>query len=210
MEPRRRGGRAGDAARPARNCSTRWRRRCPELLGSADLTGSNLTDWALHDAQAAAGQGAGKPVHYGVREFGMAAIDERRGAARRPSPYGGTFLTFSDYSRNALRMSALMKLPVVHVFTHDSIGPGRKTARRTSRWSMCRACAWCRAWTWAPADATETAVAWRESLRRADGPSALALSRQDLPHAARRGRSATNHRARRLRAAPAEGESSWC
>ena len=95
----------------------------PELLGgSADLTGSNLTDWKGH--KPLLGAGTGNHVHYGVREFGMAAIMNGVALHGGFRPYGGTFLTFSDYSRNALRMSALMKLPVVHVFTHDSIGLG--------------------------------------------------------------------------------------
>ncbi|WP_298830700.1 transketolase [uncultured Piscinibacter sp.] len=154
----------------------------PELLGgSADLTGSNLTDWKGH--KPLLGAGTGNHVHYGVREFGMAAI--MNGAALHGGfrPYGGTFLTFSDYSRNALRMSALMKLPVVHVFTHDSIGLGEDgpTHQPVEHVSSLRLIPGLDVWR--PADATETAVAWRESLRRGDGPSALMLSRQGLPHA---------------------------
>ena len=154
----------------------------PELLGgSADLTGSNLTDWK--GATPLLGSGIGNHVHYGVREFGMAAI--MNGAALHGGfrPYGGTFLTFSDYSRNALRMSALMKLPVVHVFTHDSIGLGEDgpTHQPVEHVSSLRLIPGLDVWR--PADATETAVAWRQALRRSDGPSALALSRQALPHA---------------------------
>ena len=158
----------------------------PELLGgSADLTGSNLTDWKGH--KPLLGEGTGNHVHYGVREFGMAAIMNGVALHGGLRPYGGTFLTFSDYSRNALRMSALMKLPVVHVFTHDSIGLGEDgpTHQPVEHVSSLRLVPGLDVWR--PADATETAVAWRESLRRADGPSVLALSRQGLPHAAEAG-----------------------
>jgi transketolase len=154
----------------------------PELLGgSADLTGSNLTDWKGH--KPLLGAGTGNHVHYGVREFGMAAIMNGVSLHGGFRPYGGTFLTFSDYSRNALRMSALMKLPVVHVFTHDSIGLGEDgpTHQPVEHVSSLRLIPGLDVWR--PADATETAVAWREALRRSDGPSALALSRQGLPHA---------------------------
>ena len=169
----------------------------PELLGgSADLTGSNLTNTKStpnlrFDAAGAvvrneAGVG-GRHINYGVREFGMAAIMNGVALHGGLRPYGGTFLTFSDYSRNALRMSALMKLPVVHVFTHDSIGLGEDgpTHQPVEHVSSLRLVPGLDVWR--PADATETAVAWRESLRRADGPSVLALSRQGLPHAAEAG-----------------------
>jgi transketolase len=158
----------------------------PELLGgSADLTGSNLTDWKGH--KPLLGAGTGNHVHYGVREFGMAAIMNGIALHGGFRPCGGTFLTFSDYSRNALRMSALMKLPVVHVFTHDSIGLGEDgpTHQPVEHVSSLRLIPGLDVWR--PADATETAVAWRQSLRRSDGPSALALSRQGLPHAGEAG-----------------------
>jgi transketolase len=154
----------------------------PELLGgSADLTGSNLTDWKGH--RPLLGSGTGNHVHYGVREFGMAAVMNGIALHGGLRPYGGTFLTFSDYARNALRMSALMKLPVIHVFTHDSIGLGEDgpTHQPVEHASSLRLIP--NLDVWRPADATETAVAWREALRRADGPSALLLSRQGLPHA---------------------------
>jgi transketolase len=154
----------------------------PELLGgSADLTGSNLTDWKGH--RPLKGAGTGNHVHYGVREFGMAAVMngvQLHGGLRA---YGGTFLTFSDYSRNAIRMAALMKLPVVHVFTHDSIGLGEDgpTHQAVEHASSLRLIP--NLDVWRPCDATETSVAWREALTRSDGPSALLLSRQALPHA---------------------------
>jgi transketolase len=154
----------------------------PELLGgSADLTGSNLTDWKGH--RPLLGRGTGNHVHYGVREFGMAAVMNGLALHGGFRPYGGTFLTFSDYSRNAVRMSALMKLPVVHVFTHDSIGLGEDgpTHQAVEHAASLRLIP--NVDVWRPADATETAVAWREALRRNDGPGCLLLSRQVLPHA---------------------------
>jgi transketolase len=154
----------------------------PELIGgSADLTGSNLTDWKGH--RALKGDGTGNHVHYGVREFGMAAIMNGLALHGGFRPFGGTFLAFSDYARNGVRMSALMKLPVVYVFTHDSIGLGEDgpTHQPVEHASSLRLIPGVDVWR--PADATETAVAWREALRRSDGPSCLLLTRQALPHA---------------------------
>ncbi|MCQ9375401.1 transketolase [Methyloversatilis sp. XJ19-13] len=158
----------------------------PELLGgSADLTGSNLTDWNGH--RPLKGDGTGNHVHYGVREFGMAAVMNGVALHGGYRPYGGTFLTFSDYARNAIRMSALMRLPVIHVFTHDSIGLGEDgpTHQPVEHAASLRLIPGLDVWR--PADATETAVAWREALRRGagaqPGPACLLLSRQALPHA---------------------------
>ncbi|CAM4034386.1 transketolase [Roseateles saccharophilus] len=154
----------------------------PELLGgSADLTGSNLTDWKGH--RPLKGTATGNHVHYGVREFGMAAIMNGVALHGGYRPFGGTFLAFSDYARNGVRMAALMQLPVVHVYTHDSIGLGEDgpTHQPVEHASSLRLIPGLDVWR--PADATETAVAWREALRRPDGPSALLLSRQALPHA---------------------------
>jgi len=154
----------------------------PELLGgSADLTGSNLTDWKGH--RALKGAGTGNHVHYGVREFGMAAIMNGVALHGGFRPFGGTFLAFSDYARNGVRMSALMKLPVIYVFTHDSIGLGEDgpTHQPVEHASSLRLIP--NVDVWRPGDATETAVAWREALRRSDGPSCLLLTRQALPHA---------------------------
>ena len=154
----------------------------PELLGgSADLTGSNLTDWKGH--RPLKGTATGNHVHYGVREFGMAAIMNGVALHGGFRPFGGTFLTFSDYARNGVRMSALMKLPVVYVFTHDSIGLGEDgpTHQPVEHASSLRLIP--NVDVWRPADATETAVAWRETLRRTDGPGCLLLTRQALPHA---------------------------
>lgn len=154
----------------------------PELIGgSADLTGSNLTDWKGHVALK--GAGTGNHVHYGVREFGMAAILNGLALHGGLRPFGGTFLTFSDYARNGVRMSALMQLPVIYVFTHDSIGLGEDgpTHQPVEHASSLRLIPGVDVWR--PADATETAVAWRQALRRVDGPSCLLLTRQALPHA---------------------------
>jgi transketolase len=154
----------------------------PELLGgSADLTGSNLTDWTGH--RPLKGRATGNHVHYGVREFGMAAVMNGVMLHGGFRPFGGTFLTFSDYARNGVRMSALMKLPVVYVFTHDSIGLGEDgpTHQPVEHASSLRLIP--NVDVWRPADATETAVAWRETLRRSDGPGCLLLTRQALPHA---------------------------
>ncbi|WP_119154333.1 transketolase [Caldimonas tepidiphila] len=153
----------------------------PELLGgSADLTGSNLTDWKGH--RPLTGEKTGNHVHYGVREFGMAAIMNGVALHGGLRPFGGTFLTFCDYARNGVRMSALMRLPVVHVFTHDSIGLGEDgpTHQPIEHAASLRLIP--NVDVWRPADATETAVAWRESLRRAQGPSCLLLTRQAVPH----------------------------
>ena len=156
----------------------------PELLGgSADLTGSNLTDFKGHRSVAAGAESAkgGNYIHYGVREFGMSAV--MNGAALHGGwlPYGGTFLTFSDYSRNAIRMAALMKQRVIHVLTHDSIGLGEDgpTHQPIEHAATLRLIPGLDVWR--PADALETAVAWACAVERRDGPSALLLSRQNLP-----------------------------
>ena len=153
----------------------------PELLGgSADLTGSNLTDFPGCGAVRGGDEG-GRHINYGVREFGMAAIMNGMALHGGVIPYGGTFLTFSDYSRNAIRMAALMKLRVVHVFTHDSIGLGEDgpTHQAVEHAASLRLIP--NLDVWRPCDAAETAVAWTEALQNAKRPSALLLSRQNLP-----------------------------
>ena len=165
----------------------------PELLGgSADLTGSNLTntkstpnlrfDLAGNVVKNEAGQG-GRHINYGVREFGMAAI--MNGVALHGGfiPYGGTFLTFSDYSRNAIRMAALMKQRVIHVFTHDSIGLGEDGPTHQSIEHAASLRLIPGLDVWRPADTAETAVAWAVALQNASKPTALLLSRQNLPYA---------------------------
>ncbi|CZZ95916.1 transketolase [Bordetella ansorpii] len=165
----------------------------PEMLGgSADLTGSNFTDWK-GVAAVRAGEGGikfGRHINYGVREFGMAAVMNGVALHGGYLPFGGTFLTFSDYSRNAIRMAALMKQRVVHVFTHDSIGLGEDgpTHQSIEHASSLRLIP--NLSLWRPCDTTETAVAWGHAVGRPasigmdvreGGPSALLLSRQNLP-----------------------------
>ncbi|HMN91758.1 MAG TPA: transketolase, partial [Hydrogenophaga sp.] len=152
----------------------------PEFFGgSADLTGSNLTNFK---GCVKAGRDAwGNHLSYGVREFGMAAIMNGIALHGGYIPYGGTFLTFSDYSRNAIRMAALMKLRVVHVFTHDSIGLGEDGPTHQSVEHVPSLRLIPQLDVWRPADGLETAVAWVCAVERRDGPSALCLSRQNLP-----------------------------
>ena len=158
----------------------------PEIVGgSADLTGSNLTDFVGHHK--AGPNRAGNYLSYGVREFGMAAVMNGLALHGGVLPFGGTFLTFSDYSRNAIRMAALMRQRVVHVFTHDSIGLGEDgpTHQPVEQVASLRLIPGLDVWR--PADALETAVAWVQALQRQganSGPSALVLSRQALPIAA--------------------------
>jgi transketolase len=152
----------------------------PELLGgSADLTGSNNTN--RKDSRSVTGDDAsGNYLHYGVREFGMAAIMNGLALHGGFIPYGGTFLVFSDYARNALRMSALMKQRVIYVFTHDSIGLGEDgpTHQPVEHVASLRLIP--NMQVWRPCDTVETAIAWGESLKHSTGPSSLVLSRQAL------------------------------
>jgi transketolase len=153
----------------------------PELLGgSADLSGSNLTMVKASKAVVPGFAEAGNHIYYGVREFGMCAVMNGITLHGGFIPYGGTFLVFSDYARNALRMAALMKIRVIYVFTHDSIGLGEDgpthqpiehaaTLRLIPNMDV-----------WRPADTVETAVAWAAALRRKDGPTALLLTRQNV------------------------------
>jgi transketolase len=152
----------------------------PEFFGgSADLTGSNLTNFK---GCVKAGRDTwGNHLSYGVREFGMAAIMNGIALHGGYIPYGGTFLTFSDYSRNAIRMAALMKLRVIHVFTHDSIGLGEDGPTHQSVEHLPSLRIIPGLDVWRPADGLETAVAWSYAIERKDGPSALCLSRQNLP-----------------------------
>ncbi|MCX4176530.1 MULTISPECIES: transketolase [Paraburkholderia] len=157
--------------------------RLPELLGgSADLAPSNLTMVPASRAlMSDSANGPGNYIHYGVREFGMVAI--MNGAALHGGflPYGGTFLVFSDYAKNALRMAALMHLQCIYVFTHDSIGLGEDgpTHQPIEHAAMLRQIPGMNVWR--PADAVETAYAWAAALETTDAPTALLLSRQNLP-----------------------------
>ncbi|MEO7386852.1 MAG: transketolase [Gammaproteobacteria bacterium] len=153
----------------------------PELFGgSADLTGSNLTRTR---AAVTIGPGhvAGNYISWGVREFGMSAAMNGLALHGGYIPFGGTFLTFSDYSRNALRMAALMELRVIFVFTHDSIGLGEDgpTHQPVEQTASLRLIPNMRVWR--PCDAVETAVAWQEAIEHTTGPSSLVLTRQALP-----------------------------
>ena len=151
----------------------------PEFFGgSADLSGSNLTNvkssvWVNHN-------GSGNYLSYGVREFGMAAIMNGMALYGGFIPYGGTFMTFSDYSRNAIRMAALMKQRVIHVLTHDSIGLGEDgpTHQPVEHAASLRLIPNNRLWR--PCDGVETAIAWQAAIMRAEGPTCLVLSRQAL------------------------------
>jgi transketolase len=152
----------------------------PEFFGgSADLTGSNLTNFK--GCVKAGRDTPGNHLSYGVREFGMAALMNGMALHGGFIPYGGTFLTFSDYSRNAIRMAALMKQRVIHVFTHDSIGLGEDGPTHQSVEHVPSLRIIPGLDVWRPADSLETAVAWASALERRDGPSALCLSRQNLP-----------------------------
>lgn len=151
----------------------------PEFLGgSADLTGSNLTNWK--ECVAVRANQAGNHINYGVREFGMSAIMNGIALHGGYLPFGATFLTFSDYSRNAIRMAALMKLRSLFVFTHDSIGLGEDgpTHQSVEHISSMRLIP--NLDNWRPCDTVESTVAWAEAIKRNDGPSTLIFSRQNL------------------------------
>ena len=154
----------------------------PELIGgSADLTGSNLTKHA--SAVPVSGDSAnGNYLYFGVREFGMTAIGTGLALHGGIVPYSGTFLTFSDYARNALRMAALMRVQHILVYTHDSIGLGEDgpTHQPVEHLASLRVIPNMRVWR--PCDAVETAVAWIDAIERRDGPTSLVLTRQSVPH----------------------------
>ena len=176
----------------------------PEVLGgSADLTGSNLTNTKstpslrmdpetgdVMQVEVAVGEQTvhvgGRHINYGVREFGMAAVMNGIALHGGFIPYGGTFLTFSDYSRNAIRMAALMKQRVIHVFTHDSIGLGEDGPTHQSIEHAASLRLIPRLDVWRPADTVETAVAWSVALSNRDRPTALLLSRQNLAYLQKR------------------------
>ncbi|QID17277.1 transketolase [Nitrogeniibacter mangrovi] len=162
----------------------RLARALPELLGgSADLTHSNLTDWP--ECGAVRADQFGRHINWGVREFGMAAALNGISLHGGYLPFGATFLVFSDYARNAIRMSALMRQRVVYVMTHDSIGLGEDgpTHQPVEHVPSLRLIP--NLDVWRPCDAVETQAAWNAGITRRDGPALLALSRQALPHQAR-------------------------
>ena len=153
----------------------------PEIVGgSADLAPSNNTMWPEAVAFSKADR-AGNYMHWGVREFGMSAAMNGMTLHGGLIPFGGTFLMFSEYARNALRMAALMKVPSIFVYTHDSIGLGEDgpTHQPVEQTATLRLIPNMR--TWRPCDAVESAVAWRQAVERKDGPTCLVFSRQNLP-----------------------------
>jgi len=152
----------------------------PELIGgSADLTGSNLTLWS--GSKPVGREGGGNYIYYGVREFGMSAIMNGLALHGGIIPYGGTFLTFSDYSRNALRMAALMRIRTIFVFTHDSIGLGEDgpTHQSVEHAATLRLIPGMDVWR--PCDTVESAAAWIAAIERGDGPTSLLFTRQNVP-----------------------------
>ncbi|HSN18031.1 MAG TPA: transketolase [Gammaproteobacteria bacterium] len=157
----------------------------PELIGgSADLTGSNNTWWKGCRALSKE-DFAGNYIFYGVREFGMSAIINGLTLHGGFIAYGGTFLTFSDYARNALRLACLMGIGSIYIYTHDSIGLGEDGPTHQSVEHLASLRLMPKMEVWRPADDTETAVAWNHAIERRDGPISMALSRQNLPHFAR-------------------------
>lgn len=168
----------------SQNCLAAFGQLLPEMVGgSADLAGSNLTTWS--GSTPITESADGNYINYGVREFGMSAIMNGIALHGGFIPYGGTFLIFMEYARNAVRMSALMKQHCVFVYTHDSIGQGEDgpthqpieqlaTLRITPNMSV-----------WRPCDAVETAVSWKLAIERKEGPTSLVFSRQNLAHQAR-------------------------
>jgi transketolase len=183
-----------DTARAAKSVATRKASEMalegfgpllPELVGgSADLTGSNNT-WYSGSKQITAADAGGNYIHYGVREFGMGAIMNGLSLHGGLLPYGGTFLVFTDYARNSLRMAALMGLRNVYVLTHDSIGLGEDGPTHQPIEHLASLRAMPNMHVWRPADAVETAVAWKAAIERSAGPTSLVLSRQNLPHVER-------------------------
>ncbi|MDY6487569.1 transketolase [Acinetobacter sp. YIM 103518] len=152
----------------------------PEILGgSADLAGSNLTLWK--GAQGVQDNAAGNYVHYGVREFGMTAIANGVALHGGFIPYVATFLMFMEYARNAVRMSALMKQRVIHVYTHDSIGLGEDGPTHQPVEQIASLRGTPNLNTWRPCDTVEASISWKSALLRSEGPTALIFSRQNLP-----------------------------
>ncbi len=162
-------------------------RHLPEMIGgSADLTGSNNTTHSS-SVQLSRENFDANYIHYGVREFAMAAIMNGMGLHGGCLPYAGTFLVFSDYARNAMRMAALMRLQCIYVLTHDSIGLGEDGPTHQPVEHLAGLRAIPNMQVWRPCDGVESAVAWRAAIERRDGPTSLVLSRQGLPHVDRTG-----------------------
>ena len=165
----------------SQNCLNGYGPLLPEFLGgSADLAGSNLTIWS--GSKGINTDAGGNYIYYGVREFGMCAIANGISLHAGFIPYTATFLIFSEYARNALRMAALMKQRSIYVFTHDSIGLGEDgpTHQPIEQAATLRMIP--NMGVWRPCDAVETAMAWKVAIERSTGPTCLLLSRQNLPH----------------------------
>jgi len=153
----------------------------PEMMGgSADLTGSNNTNWSGSKALTAT-EGGGNYIYYGVREFGMSAIMNGIALHGGFIPYSGTFLMFMEYARNAIRMAALMKQRVIHVYTHDSIGLGEDGPTHQAVEQLVALRSTPNMSVWRPCDTVETAFSWQSAIENNEGPTALILSRQSLP-----------------------------
>lgn len=164
----------------------------PEMLGgSADLAGSNLTLWS-NSKGITADDASGNYLYYGVREFGMSGIMNGIGLHGGFKAFGATFLMFMEYARNAVRMAALMKIPNIFVYTHDSIGQGEDGPTHQPIEQIANLRMTPNLSTWRPCDPAETAVAWKAALERKDGPSALVFSRQGLPAQARNSEQVAN------------------
>jgi len=164
----------------SQNCLNAFGPGLPELLGgSADLTGSNLTNWS-GSQPLTRNQADGNYIYYGVREFGMSAIMNGIALHGGFIPYGGTFLMFMEYARNAVRMAALMKLRSIFVYTHDSIGLGEDGPTHQAVEQLTSLRSTPNMSVWRPCDTVESAVAWQSAIERQDGPSALIFSRQSL------------------------------
>lgn len=168
----------------SQNCLGAYGQHLPELIGgSADLAGSNLTTWS--GSTPITERADGNYINYGVREFGMTAIMSGIALHGGFIPYGGTFLIFMEYARNAVRMSALMKLHSILVYTHDSIGQGEDGPTHQPVEQLANLRVTPNMSVWRPCDAVESAVAWKAALQRTDGPTSLVFSRQNLNHQAR-------------------------
>jgi len=181
IEQCRRNTKAMATRKASQQCIEAYAHLLPELIGgSADLTGSNNTDWSQTKAITPV-DFKGNYINYGVREFAMSAIMNGIALHGGFIPYGGTFLVFSDYARNALRLCALMKQRVIFIYSHDSIGLGEDgpTHQPIEHAAMLRMTPFMHVWR--PADLMETAVAWEQAMMYHDGPSSLLLSRQSLP-----------------------------
>lgn len=166
----------------SQNCISAYASILPEMIGgSADLAGSNLTLWP-QAKDVNRDDHSGNYIFYGVREFGMAAIVNGLSLYGGFIPFGATFLTFSDYARNALRMAALMKARAIYVFTHDSIGLGEDGPTHQPVEHLCSLRLIPNMQVWRPCDAVESAVAWKVAIENLEGPTCLVFSRQPLPH----------------------------